>query len=126
MKTFNFKSILKITLISICITFFPVNNKAGKDFCDIDGQLLIKADNLEISVKDTLNQVTRNQSGSDTLDILTKYISSIKGSQPSSITDNINNENNIKEKANTEATPRNLANVLIDVLIKRISLMLNK
>jgi len=125
MKTFNIKTILKITLFFICILFYPIHNKATENFSRLEhkSQFVKKVKDSQISMKDTI--VSWYDNLSDTINDLTKSSPSADDNELL-LTDKAQAKNNVSEKVNTETKPRKIAYVLIDVLIKRLSLMLNK
>ena len=128
MKTFNIKAILKIMLVFICTSFYPINNNASESLSgnEYKGEFVEKVKDSQSIEKDTLSLKNWYDNLSDTINDLTKSSPSADNKESLLLTDNAKNQNNIIEKVNPETKPRKLAYVLIDVLIKRFSLMLNK
>ncbi|PKP32838.1 MAG: hypothetical protein CVU00_11330 [Bacteroidetes bacterium HGW-Bacteroidetes-17] len=128
MKTFNIRAILKITLVFICTLFYPIYNKAGECIIGIEhgSQFVKKVTDSQSIAKDSICLIKWYNNFSDTLNNLTKSSPSTHENESFLLTDNAKNQNIISDKVSTERKPRKLAYVLIEVLIKRLSLMLNE
>lgn len=128
MKTFNIKVILKITLVIICTSFCPSNNKASEALSRFENKSQIKnkvKDSRSIA-EDSIHLMNWYDNFSDTLIDLKKLSPSTNGNESLLLTDNVKKKNISSDKVSIEAKPRKLAYVFIELLIKRLSLMLNK
>ncbi|MBU1012425.1 MAG: hypothetical protein KKG99_05420 [Bacteroidetes bacterium] len=128
MKTINIRTILKITLIFICASFYPINNQAGESISEIEhkSQFVKRVKDSQRIAKDTSCLMKWYDNLSDTINVLIKSSSSSIGNESLLLTEMAKDKNIVSEKATTETKPRKLAYVFIDVLIKSFSLMLNK
>lgn len=128
MKTFNIKVILKITLVLICTSFCPINNKASEALSRFENksQIKNKVNDSRSIAEDSIDFMNWYHNFSDTLIDLKKLSPSTNGNESLLLTDNAKKKNISSDKVSIEAKPRKLAYVFIELLIKRLSLMLNK